>query len=244
MPDGVDCGMAPDYNRDTGDYEPTVYQMGEDGQPTGLLSPNTPTTSTAYQKLSLIDADSERVKRLSDKLATYVVGICAVYDELACNLWKRFGDLSGRDFTVDPGELAKDKDFARVIEDSKDELIKSAMKACPTQSNEECRYRIDSRWQDGDFEVDGSNHNGIGHFKYRLEGSLTLTRSSDGAVAVKGSYRLTMFKRWNFDREDTAYLPGIGKVSLEPFAEMPAAGVGRPFDLEGVSDEIPFSGTL
>ncbi|MBB5803447.1 RHS repeat-associated protein [Saccharothrix ecbatanensis] len=234
-----DCGIDPNAgNAVTGHYSnEQLSSMGVlEGQfisntLNGSDSPETPNSNAPYKEMTVLDAGDPGVQQLNEQLSATIGGVCATLNKLACQLFMHYADRSGTDFEVDLGELVKDKDFTTRVNDEMSTLDGLATNACQGAAGTTCVFTVDSRWQDVAFKADRSNKLGIGHAKFRIQGTLSVTVGQNGS-SVQSSYTLGVNKRWDFDPDDAV---DYGFISLAPYASMPAAGLAQEYVMRGTT---------
>jgi hypothetical protein len=197
----------------------------------GFDGPETPNNNAPYKEMTVTEAVSSDVQQLHELMSTATGTVCALLSELACRLWMHYGNRSGADFVVDTAELAKDSDFASALNDQMSKLASTAGAQCQGGVGTTCTFTVDSQWRDGSFRSNKSLFLGIGNFKFRAQGTMSVTKGENGSSSVQADYTLGIYKQWNFDADKP--VPGFEFMTLEPFARMPSVGVAQEFVMWG-----------
>jgi len=97
--------------------------------------------------------------------------------------------------------------------------------------NEVCKFSADSGWLPANFKGFDAK-NAIGHVKYRINASVSV--SADGNAST--TYRVDLFKNWNFDRGKMAPMPYTGtELDLGQFLDLHEHGWAQEYDMLGTS---------
>ena len=200
------------------------------------LTPETPGNGLPYRDLSFAQAlqDLNTINMLQALLILAINTICALCPGFACELWNHYSNGTGEDFNIDPRVILRDE-FADAVEYERRILAEKAARACSGPVGTVCTVEVDSLWRTVNFEKSGDLQFGVGHMRYRLRGTCTVTVGERGSD-VSAVYSLDVYKDWNFDGGKA-----VGGVSLDLFAAMQFYGVGQEFRMFGTATGFQYS---
>ncbi|MFY1672577.1 hypothetical protein ACN27G_21855 [Plantactinospora sp. WMMB334] len=159
--------------------------------------------------------------------------------QVACEQWKHWLGASGGDLTLDPARLMNEDNFSDDVNRILDKYKDMATKKCTSAT---CVYNFSSGWAPtlatSDENPVREDYAGMGQVQLNVTGSVTVTKGKDGKPSVTGSYKMSIFKAWNFDPGE--YPTPRGVELKHDFAGLPAHGYAKDFVLRGTSGSRPF----
>ncbi|MFD7134337.1 RHS repeat-associated core domain-containing protein [Streptomyces sp. NPDC059894] len=172
---------------------------------------------------------------MSHSIALYddlTKGACAAGLKLSCALWKHYRGASGDDYDLDAAtvdDLLNDAGMRGLISRQVSSWGREAAGSC--KGSKACTFSADSGWLPGTFKgLDAKN--AIGNVKYRINASVTVGADD----RVTSTYRVNLFKNWNFDRGKKAAVPYSGaSIDLGQFLDLHEHGYAREYDMLGTS---------
>lgn len=153
---------------------------------------------------------------------------------LACDLMKHYMGATGGDYLVDVDRLLKTPEFGAAVGKTLGLVGDRAVEMC---NGPVCNYTFDSGWTAMEFEQDRSESEFFAYrgMTYQVRGSVVVTRDANGNAKTSGSYSVTAYKSWNFDRrEELRGVPFSGPADAAGF------GLAREFAVVGTSRYHPW----
>jgi hypothetical protein len=159
----------------------------------------------------------------------------------ACEQWEHWLGASGDDLVVDPSAFMDEDNFAGDVNAILAQHQGMATDACRSAGTAVCEFTFFSGWDPTlDTRVDPVkvDYAGMGQVQLSLSGNITVHMNDDGEAVAEGTYRISIFKAWNFDKGE--YPEPYGVTIPHAFYELPAYGHARDYVLRGTSGRRSF----
>lgn len=145
----------------------------------------------------------------------------------ACPLMNHYAEGSGDDWIIDVDDLMGSSEFAESVGSSTSQVEGIAADRCRTGS---CTFTFDTGWKEMSFEENKSEDHYYGYrgMTYQVRGAVTVSRGPGGAYSTTGSYQVTAYKAWNFDKNES-----LRGVSFKGPAYAAGFGLAREFAVVG-----------
>jgi hypothetical protein len=160
---------------------------------------------------------------------------------IACEQWEHWLGRSGEDLVIDPAKLLKEQNFADDVEAILRAYIQMAMEECATGLSGTCRYEFFSGWDptlDTTVLPVSVDVAAMGQVQLSLSGRIIVSKGDDGKLNAEGTYGISIYKAWNFDRGE--YPAPYGVTIPHMFYHLPAHGYAHDYLLRGTSAPILF----
>lgn len=149
----------------------------------------------------------------------------------ACPLMNHYAEASGADWNVDVDDLLGSPEFKDAVDSSNAFVRDIAAAKCKSFT---CTYTFDTGWKEMSFEESKSEDHYYGYrgMTYQVRGSVTVARGSNGTSTSTGTYSVSAFKAWNFDKNEVLQgVPFSGPAYAAGF------GLAREFAVVGNSSQ-------
>jgi RHS repeat-associated protein len=182
-------------------------------------------------------------------LATRFKAYFCTKGEISCAQWEHWLGAAGDDLVIDPAILLGEENFSNDVNSLLNAYRDMAVEECTSTGSATCEYRFSSGWDptlDTTVQPVSVDVAGMGQVQLSLSGTIAVVAGGDGTATVRGEYRISIYKAWNFDQGEypAPRFPLVGEVTIpHAFYQLPAYGYAQDFLLRGTSGARPFDGT-